>query len=46
MLAEQVEDHNNVRLICWEESFVKFGGLGLTFVYDDNQGGYNETLKS
>jgi hypothetical protein len=46
MFAEQARDLADVRIIAWEEFFVKFDGLGLTFVYDDDRGGYNEILQN
>jgi hypothetical protein len=46
MLAEQALDHENVRIIAWEDFFVKFDGLGLTFVYDNDRAGYNEILQN
>ncbi len=45
MLAEQVQDHANARVISWDEFFIKFDGLGLTFVYDADSTGYNEILQ-
>lgn len=45
MLLAQVPDHSDVRRISWEEFFVKFDNLGLTFVYDDDSTGYNEILQ-
>ena len=45
MLAEQAKDRSDVRLIDWEEFFLKFDSLGLSFVYDDDSTGYNEILQ-
>ena len=45
MLAEQAKDHSDMRLIAWEEFFLKFDSLGLSFVYDDGSTGYNEILQ-
>jgi len=45
MLAEQVARHRDIRVLSWEEFFVKFDSLGLTFVYDDDSTGYNEILQ-
>jgi hypothetical protein len=45
MIAEQAKDHSDVRLIAWEDFFVKFDCLGLSFVYDDDSTGYNELLQ-
>jgi len=45
VLPEQAADLANVHLISWEEFFVKFDGLGLSFVYDDEPTGYNEILQ-
>ena len=45
MLKEQAQDHKNVRLISWEEFFLKFDELGLTFVYDEGTSGDNEILQ-
>jgi len=45
MLAEQTKDRRDVRLISWEEFFLKFDSLGLALVYDDDSSGYNEILQ-
>ena len=45
MLAEQVRDHADIRMISWEEFFIKFDSLGLALVYDEASTGYNETLQ-
>ena len=45
MLADQVAVHTDIRVISWDEFFVKFDSLGLTFVYDDEPTGYNEILQ-
>ena len=45
MLAEQIACDASIRPISWEEFFLKFDSLGLTFVYDDDVTGYNEILQ-
>jgi len=45
MLADQARAMPWVRVITWEEFFIKFDGLGLSFVYDDDAPGYNEILQ-
>ena len=45
ILAGQVRDLPHVLTISWEEFFMKFDALGLTFVYDDDATGYNEILQ-
>lgn len=45
MIADQVVDRPNVHRITWEDFFVKFDALGLTFVYDDGATGHNEILQ-
>ena len=45
MLAEHAKDRKDVRMIDWEEFFLKFDSLGLSFVYDDDSTGYNEILQ-
>jgi hypothetical protein len=45
MLPQMVQARQNVRVLTWEEFFTKFDLLGLSFVYDDNSGGYNELLQ-
>ena len=44
-LQEQANDRSDVRLISWEEFFLKFDELGLTFVYDEGASGQNEILQ-
>ena len=46
MIAEQAKDPKDVRLIEWEEFFLKFDSLGLSLVYDDDSTGYNEILQT
>jgi hypothetical protein len=46
MLAEQVACNAHIRVISWDEFFLKFDSLGLTFVYDDDSTGYNEILQA
>src|ERR1700712_6034937 len=43
--AEQVARSADIRVISWEEFFIKFDSLGLAFVYDDDSSGYNEILQ-
>ena len=38
ILKEQAGDHTNTRVIEWEEFFLKFDAMGLSFVYDDDLG--------
>jgi hypothetical protein len=45
MLPQMAADHSDVRVLTWDEFFAKFDLLGLTFVYDDDRGGYNEFLQ-
>ena len=45
MLAEQVRDHADIRMISWEEFFLKFDSLGLAFVYDEDPTGNHEILQ-
>ena len=45
MIREQAEDHKDIRLISWEEFFLKFDALGLSFVYDKGTSGDNEILQ-
>lgn len=45
MLDEQASNHLNVRHISWDEFFLKFEALSLTFVYDDDSTGYNKILQ-
>lgn len=45
MVREQAEDYKYVRLISWEEFFLKFDELGLSFVYDEGNSGANEILQ-
>ena len=45
MFPGQARDHQDIRLISWEEFFVKFDELGLSFVYDTDSTGYNELLQ-
>lgn len=44
LLPEQSR-HLGFSQISWEEFFVKFDELGLTFVYDKDSTGYNEILQ-
>lgn len=45
LFEEQARARNDVRLISWEDFFVKFDALGLTFVYDEAVPGHNEILQ-
>ena len=45
MIAAQAEDQSGVQIISWEEFFLKFDALGLTFVYADDSTGHNEILQ-
>ncbi len=45
MFEKQAQDRADVRLITWEEFFLKFDELGLAFVYDEGVTGYNEILQ-
>ncbi|WP_263383552.1 hypothetical protein [Granulicella arctica] len=45
MLAGQANGHPDIKVLTWEEFFLKFDSLGLTFVYDDERAGYNEILQ-
>ncbi len=45
MLPAMVRDRPDVRVMTWEEFFVKFDLMGLTFVYDEDSTGYNELLQ-
>ncbi|WP_263385629.1 hypothetical protein [Granulicella arctica] len=45
MLGEQARDRVDVKMLTWEEFFLKFDSLGLAFVYDDERAGYNEILQ-
>ena len=45
LAKEAVRDHTDVKLITWDEFFVKFDQLGLTFVYDDETAGSHEILQ-
>ena len=45
MLDEQTRNYLDVRVVSWEEFFLKFDSLDLMFVYDE-QKGYNEILKA
>jgi hypothetical protein len=45
MLPQMAADRKDVRVLTWEEFFAKFDLLGLTFVYEDNNSGYNELLQ-
>ena len=45
MIREQAEVRKDVRLISWEEFFLKFDELGLSFVYDNGTSGDNEILQ-
>lgn len=45
MLKEQARQQSDVRIISWDEFFVKFDELGLTLVYDSGPTGYNEILQ-
>jgi len=45
MLPQMAADRKDVRVITWEEFFLKFDLFGLSFVYDDDSTGYNELLQ-
>jgi hypothetical protein len=45
MLPQMAADRKDIRVLTWEEFFAKFDLLGLTFVYEDNNSGYNELLQ-
>jgi hypothetical protein len=45
MVAREVRDRPDVRMISWNEFFLRFDMLGLAFVYDDSREGYNELLQ-
>jgi hypothetical protein len=45
MLVEQARTRLDLRLITWEEFFMKFDLLGLTFIYDQDPRGYCELLQ-
>lgn len=45
LLPQLAADLQNVRVLPWDEFFIKFDLLGLTFVYDDATSGYNELLQ-
>ncbi len=45
MFAAEASTRKDLRLITWEEFFLKFDLLGLTFVYDIGSSGYNEILQ-
>jgi len=45
LFAEQVREHKDIRVLSWDEFFIKFDGLGLAFVYDDEKSGYYEILE-
>ncbi len=44
MLSGQIRHPEMIR-ISWDDFFVKFDELGLTFVYDSDSTGYNEILQ-
>ena len=44
LLPAQIRNLGMTR-ISWDEFFVKFDELGLTFVYDSESTGYNEILQ-
>ncbi len=46
MLAAQTSDRSDIRVLPWEEFFLKFDSLELTFVYDNDDGPYYEILKA
>lgn len=45
MFAESAKRQIDVRIIPWEEFFLKFDELGLTFVYDEDSTGFNQILQ-
>ena len=45
MFAVHATERRDLRLITWEEFFVRFDLLGLTFVYDTDTSGYNALLQ-
>lgn len=45
MFPQMAAERKDVRVITWEEFFLKFDLLGLTFVYEQDPGGYNELLQ-
>jgi hypothetical protein len=45
ILPQMADDRKDIRVLTWDEFFAKFDVLGLTFVYDDNNSGYNELLQ-
>lgn len=45
MLPQMAAERKDIRVISWEEFFLKFDLLGLTFVYEQDRGGYNELLQ-
>jgi hypothetical protein len=45
MFAKKAVSCPDVHMISWDEFFARFDVLGLAFVYDDEQGGYNELLQ-
>ena len=42
---EMVSSREDMRVITWEDFFIKFDLLGLAFVYDEDSTGYNELLQ-
>lgn len=44
-LKARIEHCLDLKPISWEEFFVKFDALGLTFVYDNGTTGFNEILQ-
>ena len=45
MLPKMAAERIDVRVMSWDEFFIKFDLFGLSFVYDDETGGYNELLQ-
>ena len=43
--AKTVQSRPDVRVISWEEFFARFDLLGLAFIYDNENTGYNELLQ-
>ena len=45
MFAERAKRQTDLRVLPWDEFFLKFDELGLTFVYNDDSTGWNELLQ-
>ncbi len=45
MLPQMAAERIDVRVMSWDEFFLKFDLFGLSFVYDDDSGDYNELLQ-